>query len=489
MSIIIKKGLNLKEIKKEWIAHQLKRDPHFLSRREFLGQGAAGITALTFMPSIFSLMTKSQSARGADGFTKAAVVLTMPGGFSASPEVVPLDVSGNFLTPGSYRNLGRPGISTSTAGAISTKYGAPLWTAGKLFQMLEAVNPAITTAGGKVYVAAGWNSNSQDDSNNNPGLPGPHILASAAQAGGKFRILGTQLGSNTDGGGRGRPTAEFPGMKPAVATTLAQAQDLLTSKKGALSTMSTNSLIAASTLAKKLTEGAMDRFAAMNSGRQLAELSKSATTDLVSNVASEAALDPRTDPRLQQAFGITTATAVADPRVPLAASTKLLVDGNSPLMTVQLGANFDYHDGTAGWDATGGAHALVMSTVSPILRACAAAKKSVGIMLSTDGASSFERDGQRSIGDKNEIHGSIYIFLCMENETPSKFLLGGMKSSDTAGGSANTDPAQNILMKGPSYEGHVLTASLLGMQGLNVANFSASTIPADDFVKLDIFKK
>ena len=485
MSLIIKKTINKKEIEKEWLSHQLKRDPHFLSRRDFLGKGAAGATALTFMPTLFSLMTKSQSARAAGEFTKAAVILSLPGGYSLSGEMPPLNVTGGFLSTGSYANLGVPGQDPNLAANVSTKYGAPMWTSQRLFKAFEAASPSVKD---NLKVVAGWHSNSQDDSQNNPNIPSLHVLAAAKQAGAKFRVAGTQMNSNSPAGGNGKPTVDFSGMKPAVASTLKQAQDILTLKKGPLSVISSDGLVAATSLAQTLTAAAKERFAAMNSGKQLQELSSLASQSVVGDVTNEVALNPRTDPILQTAFGITANTPLTDPKLPLAANTQLLTTGLSPLMVVQVPSQFDYHDGTANWDAINGAHDKVIQTLMPILEACAAARRSVIVMFSTDGASSFEKESKRSLGDKNEIHGVLYVVLAMNNERVTQTFLGGMRSSDTAGGSAETDITKNNLQATPSLEGHVLTSSMLGMQVLKPEDFVAGNISADSFAKLNIFK-
>lgn len=491
MKPIIKVPKNLRDIKKEWQAHQLEKDPLFLERREFMGKSAAGITALTFLPSIFALMTKSQTARAANELNSAAIILSLPGGFSASPEVVPLDVAGKFLTGGSYRNLGGPGNNPSLSNAISTAFGAPLWKQGRLCKALEAVRNEVEQKEMQISVAVGWHSNSEDDSPNNASAPAPHIIAAIKRLGTKYRIMGTQVNSNNDGGGYALPTALFPGAKPAVASALREIQNLLTFKKGALANLSNPALGAAAVLAQKLTEGAMQRFKAMNSGRQLSELARSASQELVTHVKDNKTFDPRTDAMIAPFFGISAATPVTDPRVVLAANVKLITDGLSPVMTAQFNnvpfGSFDYHDGNTTWDSENGHHAFVVQTLIPILRACAAAGKSVGIMLSTDGGTSFD-DNRRAMGDYKLIHGCIYVFLTKKNgEKLAKFQLGGMRSNDS-GGTANTDSNLNILQRHPSYEGHVLTASLLGMQGLKAEDFAVSNISAGDFAKLNLFK-
>ena len=486
MNVILKFPKSKREIEKEWLAHQLEHDPNFLTRREFLGKGVAGVTAISFMPSLFALLTQSKTAKAANDFSKAAAILSLPGGFSLSGEAVPQTVSGAFLTLGSYKNLGVPGTNPSTSGAVSTKYGAPLWTSQRLFKAFEAASSQVKN---NLKVVVGWHSNSQDDSNNNPNMAAPHILASIANSGTRFRVMGTQVNSNTGSGGKGLATADFAGAKPAVATTLAQAQNLLSLKQGSLSQMSTNSLIAASSLAKRLTETAALRFAAMNSGQQLSDISRTSANEVVNNVSSESVLDPRADAPIAQAFGISAATPLTDPKLPLAANVQLLANGLSPVTVIQVQSNFDYHDGTANWNANNGAHDQVVQVLMPLLESCAAKRKSVIVMLATDGATGFGADSQTATGDKAAIHGVAYIVLSMNNEIPvQKLLLGGMKSSDTAGGSAETDTNLNILQKSPSYEGHVLTASLLGMQDLKPQDFVAGNITADDFVKLNIFK-
>lgn len=486
MNVILKFPKSKHEIEKEWLAHQLERDPNFLTRREFLGKGVAGVTAISFMPSLFALLTQSKTAKAANDFSKAGAILSLPGGFSLSAEAVPQTVSGAFLSLGSYKNLGVPGTNPSTSGAVSTKYGAPLWTSQRLFKAFEAASSQVKN---NLKVVVGWHSNSQDDSSNNTNMPAPHILASIAKSGTRFRVMGTQVNSNTASGGRGLATADFAGAKPAVATTLAQAQNLLSLKQGSLSQMSTNSLIAASSLAKRLTETAALRFAAMTSGQQLSDISRTSANEVVNNVSSESVLDPRADAQIAQAFGISAATPLTDPKLPLAANVQLLANGISPVTVIQVQSNFDYHDGTANWNANNGAHDQVVQVLMPLLESCAAKRKSVIVMLATDGATGFGADSQTATGDKAAIHGVAYIVLSMNNEIPvQKFLLGGMKSSDTAGGSAETDTNLNILQKSPSYEGHVLTASLLGMQDLKPQDFVAGNITADDFVKLNIFK-
>ena len=486
MNVILKFPKSKREIEKEWLAHQLEHDPNYLTRREFLGKGVAGVTAISFMPSLFALLTQSKTAKAANDFSKAAAILSLPGGFSLSGEAVPQTVSGAFLTLGSYKNLGVPGTNPSTSGAVSTKYGAPLWTSQRLFKAFEAASSQVKN---NLKVVVGWHSNSQDDSSNNTNMPAPHILASIANSGTRFRVMGTQVNSNTASGGRGLATADFAGAKPAVATTLAQAQNLLSLKQGSLSQMSTNSLIAASSLAKRLTETAALRFAAMNSGQQLSDISRTSANEVVNNVSSESVLDPRADAPIAQAFGISAATPLTDPKLPLAANVQLLANGISPVTVIQVQSNFDYHDGTANWNANNGAHDQVVQVLMPLLESCAAKRKSVIVMLATDGATGFGADSQTATGDKAAIHGVAYIVLSMNNEIPvQKFLLGGMKSSDTAGGSAETDTNLNILQKSSSYEGHVLTASLLGMQDLKPQDFVAGNITADDFVKLNIFK-
>ncbi|MSP19924.1 MAG: hypothetical protein EXR74_10195 [Bdellovibrionales bacterium] len=485
MSLIIKKTINKKEIEKEWLSHQLKRDPHFLTRRQFLGKGVAGATVLTFMPPIFSLMTKSQSAKAAEEFTKVAVVFCLPGGYSLSAEFPAVGTEGKFLSVASYANLGVPGQDPKLAANVSSKYGAPMWMSQRLFKAFEAASPSVKD---NLKVVAGWHSNSQDDSQNNANIPSPHILNCARAAGAKFRVGGTQMNSNTAAGGRGLPTVAVPGIKPAVASTLQQVKDLLTLKKGALSAISQDGLVAATSLAQTLTAGAKERFAAMNTGKQLQELSDVASKSVVGDVINDLALDPRTDPNLQTAFGITATTPDTDPRVPLAANTKLICDGLSPLMVVQVPSQFDYHDGTANWNATNGAHDKVIQTLMPILEACAAARRSIIVMFSTDGATSFSKDGIIAIGDKSEIHGVLYVVLAMNNEKVTQTFLGGMKSNDNAGGSAETDITRNNLQASPSHEGHVLTSSILGMQGLRPANFVAGNISADSFAALNIFK-
>jgi hypothetical protein len=486
MNVILKFPKSKREIEKEWLAHQLEHDPNFLTRREFLGKGVAGVTAISFMPSLFALLTQSKTAKAANDFSKAAAILSLPGGFSLSGEAVPQTVSGAFLTLGSYKNLGVPGTNPSTSGAVSTKYGAPLWTSQRLFKAFEAASSQVKN---NLKVVVGWHSNSQDDSSNNTNMPAPHILASIANSGTRFRVMGTQVNSNTASGGRGLATADFAGAKPAVATTLAQAQNLLSLKQGSLSQMSTNSLIAASSLAKRLTETAALRFAAMNSGQQLSDISRTSANEVVNNVSSESVLDPRADAPIAQAFGISAATPLTDPKLPLAANVQLLANGISPVTVIQVQSNFDYHNNTADWNAPNGAHDQVVQVLMPLLESCAAKRKSVIVMLATDGATGFGADSQTATGDKAAIHGVAYIVLSMNNEIPvQKLLLGGMKSSDTAGGSAETDTNLNILQKSPSYEGHVLTASLLGMQDLKPQDFVAGNITADDFVKLNIFK-
>ncbi|MBM4317471.1 MAG: hypothetical protein FJ116_08320 [Deltaproteobacteria bacterium] len=489
MSIIIKTPVNLKEVKREWLAHQLKKNPHFHSRREFLGQSAAGVTALTFMPTIFSLMTKTHSAQAAVGFNARAVVLNCPGGLTITSEVVPQTVNGAFLTAGSYSTSGMPGQNLTTG--VSTKYGAPMWTASLFFQGLEQINAQIESLGGKIYVAAGFHSNSQDDSTNNPIGVAPHIVSAAMQAGAKFRVAGTQLNSNNANGGRAQPSVDFPGVRPAVATTLAQAQDLLSVKKSALAAMSTDALVAGASLAEKLTQGATQRFQAMTGGRQLAELTRAANADLKTNVANENPLDPRTSTVLQSAYGITPSTAVTDPRVAMAASLQFLLNGISPVMVAQLQANFDYHDGTDGWaNPTTGQHALVFNTLKPMLLAAAQSRVSLGVYVQTDGASSMARDQKRSIGDANQIHGALYIYLCMNNEqAPSRFQLGGFRSNDNAGGSADTDTNVNILQRNPANEAHAFMASLLGMQNYKVADYAPPNTSRDVFEQLNIFNR
>lgn len=226
----------------------------------------------------------------------------------------------------------------------------------------------------------------------------------------------------------------------------------------------------------------------MNSGKQLQELSSLASQSVVGDVINEVVLDPRIDSNLQTAFGITANTPITDPKLPLAANTQLLTNGLSPLMVVQVPSQFDYHDGTANWDAINGAHDKVIQTLMPILEACAAARRSVIVMFSTDGATSFSRDGKIATGDKSEIHGVLYVVLAMNNEKVTQTFLGGMRSSDTAGGSADTDITKNNLQASPSHEGHVLTSSILGMQGLKPENFVAGNISADSFAKLNFFK-
>jgi len=486
MSIILKTPKSLRDAHKQWLAHQLKRDPMFQSRREFLEKSAAGITALTFMPAIFSLLTKTQTAKAANELSAAAIILSLPGGFSASPEVVPLDIDGKFLQAGSYKNLGRPlGVNESFAEAISTSYGAPLWKTGKLFKMFESMAREVDDNGMKISVAVGWHSNSLDDSLNNPVIASPHILKALTDAKFKFRILGTQVNSNTDSGGRGKPTAEFPGFKPAVANNLKQVQDLMELKKGALSGVSEKALSAATVLAHRITVGAKARFAAMNSGRQLAELTEAANRDLVEKIGNTPKLVPiNLDPNIAPFFNLSDQTQLG-----VAANLKLITDNLSPLLALQINANFDYHDATTGWnDDIRGQHALVANTLRPILRACAKAGKSVGIMLSTDGATSFD-ESMRAIGDFAPIHGSIYIFLHKKSDPPLKrFQLGGMLNNEKDGGSANTDVNLNILQRHPSYEGHVLTASLLGMLGLEVKRYAVSNIKDTDFEFLNLFK-
>ncbi len=489
MSIVINAQKSLREIQKEYLAHQLKRDPEFLSRRKFLGQTAAGVSAVTFMPALFSLMTKSLPAHAAPNFNASVATLNCPGGLSLCAEGPPQLVGGGFLTAGSYKSLGQPGVNLTGTG-VSMTYGAPLYTAGKLYQMLESIRPTVEANNGKLYVAFAWHQASMDDSSSNKNLPGPHILNTVKAMGDRYRIMGVQVNSNSDAGGaRGQSSADFPGNKPAVATTLAQAQDLLTLKKGSLAQASTNALVAAAAGAKRLTEAAAQRFQAMTSGRALAELTKAANGELMANAANEAQLDPRTDNNIATAFGITTATAATDPRVPLAASTKMLVDGLSPYMVATLQANFDYHDGTAGWDAANtGQHAILANTMRPILLAHAVARKFLALAVVTDGATSFSANSKNASGDFSPIHGAMYVFLCFNNERPTQFLLGGFRSNDQAGGTANPDTNVNLVGRDSSYEAHALVASVLGMQRMRVQDYAPSNITSSDFNMLNLFR-
>jgi hypothetical protein len=492
MSVILKFPRSLYEIKKEWEEHQIKRDPHFLTRRQFLGQGAAGVTALTFMPSIFSLLTQSSVVRGATSFNQAAVVLSLRGGYSHAAEAIPVDISGNFLTAASYQNLGRPGIDPSNSpGSVSTQFGYPLWTQGRLFQALNNASSAVKN---NVSVVAGWHSNSQDDSTSNPNMPGQQLLASVAKAGGNFRVMGTQVGSNTTAGGNGQPTAMEPGFQPVQASTLGQAQNLLTLKQGGFSGMSDSAVVAAANLAQAFSASAKARFQAMAGGTQLQEAVQSTSGDFAKNVASTGVLDPRTDPKISAAFGITSATAVTDPRVAIAASAQLVAQGKSPFMVAQLNANFDYHDGTPNWNAANGPHDLVAKTLVSLLESFAANQKSVIVMLATDGATGFANTvtgtntDPAATGDKAPIHGVMYVVLRMNGEAPvQQNFLGGMRSG-SQGGTADTSAA-NLLGQDPSYEGQALVASLLGMAGLDPSAYAVGTTPAQNLAALNIFSK
>lgn len=502
--MLIKKKTGIQSARsslKAWEAHQKDQNPNFfqeyMSRREFFEKGLAGVTSTLFMPSLLSLLLRSKEAQAADYKQIASFIITLQGGDSWGSEFVLSDANGNLtLTAAAHQQLSGGLQTTLTeSNPISRQFGVGLWTRGLLYNAIAGtplpqegngiqITPASEKVRDNLKITAYQHSRTDDDTNRNPNVPSHLISASALMGSNTLPLVKAfQNNNNSNSGGNGRPTIELAGFKPGSGNTLTDLANLTSLKVGALNSYSESEV---RSLSRTIASFADKQRNSPRMGGQLklVETSKEASDNLQKLVENPVVTNPLSDLNIVQAFGLTNATLA--PAQTIAANVMLVLNGVAPLL-VHTMAGYDHHSqpssrplanlpGMSGPSSNTGLawretlHPNLIDRTIRILNAAASKGVSAQVTWVTDGSVRFSsgpnNDLFASTGEGGQTGHTALTFHYSDPSNPlpplRRFYLGGF---DPNTGGAITNTTQNILARGPEYEGLAIYASYLGARG------------------------
>jgi hypothetical protein len=369
----------------EPIRHENHKAP--VTRRDFISQGFMTGPAVVAMPTLLTLLVRSEIAKGNPLSPDLEALLraeTVPGGLcgvQAGAGKIPFiafDLAGganltgsemlcgqsgnplNFLSTQGYATLGLPGNMTPgsanaaspTNNFVNTEFGAPWHSDGAILRGMQASTQVTTRANVNGFPIA---ARSENDTGNNPHNPMYGINRVGAD-GQLLTLIGSQ---NTDSGGNSM--APMSMMNPAARPTKVDRASDVTGlvDTGELGTLFSNPDDAVAVLESmtRLSHTKTDRIPTTLSAsdqtalRKLVKCGYLKSTYLADRFRSPAALNPDRDPHIvaqaAQPAGITPIFTAAEYNGEnefrkTAAVMKMVINGYAGAGTVTMGG-YDYH--------------------------------------------------------------------------------------------------------------------------------------------------
>jgi hypothetical protein len=369
----------------EPIRHESHKAP--VTRRDFISQGFMTGPAVVAIPTLLTLLVRSEIAKGNPLSPDLEALLradTVPGGLcgvQAGAGKIPFiafDLAGganltgsemlcgqsgnplNFLSTQGYATLGLPGNMTPgsanaaspTNNFVNTEFGAPWHSDGAILRGMQASTQVATRANVNGFPIA---ARSENDTGNNPHNPMYGINRVGAD-GQLLTLIGSQ---NTDSGGNSM--APMSMMNPAARPTKVDRASDVTGlvDTGELGTLFSNPDDAVAVLESmtRLSHTKTDRVPTTLSPsdqtalRKLVKCGYLKSTYLADRFRSPAALNPDRDPHIvaqaAQPAGITPIFTAAEYNGDnefrkAAAIMKMVINGYAGAGTVTMGG-YDYH--------------------------------------------------------------------------------------------------------------------------------------------------
>lgn len=477
--MIIKKKESLKDIKREWEAHQLKNDPFFYTRRELIEKGIlTGISSYLFPTLSSSLLLGGKEAVAANPPPVNYVHLVFRGGMGCQAVGVALDKNGSFLPDSGYQSHGWLGISPNQAGAINTQFGAPLWAMDKVTQILSGASAKVLSN----LQCATIFTERQDDSDTNPDSNN-HLVPYNAGKMGFSTTLKSIIGDNSlPSGVRTAATGYVPGFTPVAPRSVTDINALFNISGPLATRLNATQREEIIKMQQKLDVGLFQRVLSWVQG------------ELMGNVLSEGA--NQTIAGIKNPVTINAASLtpfIPNPSTPTAlnardaAAIQAVLDGHSIGCGISRGG-FDYHDGSAGWDtALTGQHAQAGTAIVQVAESFALNDRSVLIHVTTDGSIRFDptnnTNGAANANGDGGISTVHFLFALAFGGTPK--LVNFQRGAFFSGGGADNT---TVIAKNPAYVGLVALSTWIGMCGRDPAQYAPPGILASDFAKLDLTK-
>jgi len=369
----------------EPIRHESHKTP--VTRRDFISQGFMTGPAVVAVPTLLTLLVRSEIAKGNPLSPDLEALLkaeNVPGGLcgvQAGAGKIPFicfDLAGganltgsemlcgqagnplNFLSTQGYATLGLPGNMTpnspnaasATNNFINMEFGAAWHSDGAILRGMQASTQVATRANVNGFPIA---ARSENDTGNNPHNPMYGINRVGAD-GQLLTLIGSQ---NTDSGGNSMapPSMVNPAARPTKVDRASDVTGLVDT--GELGTLFTNSddaiavLESMTRLSHAKTDLARTKLAQVEEDkiRKLVKCGYLKSTYLADRFRSPAALNPDKDPHIvaqaSQPSGVTpiftTAEYNADGEFRKAAAImKMVINGYAGAGTVTMGG-YDYH--------------------------------------------------------------------------------------------------------------------------------------------------
>ena len=364
----------------------LRHDNHKrpVSRRDFLAQGFITGPGIVAVPSLLTMLVRSEIAKGnplspdleamlggtqcniqAGAGKVPFICFDLAGGANLNNSEILIGTSGmqtNFLTTAAYAKLGLPGNMTpnspnaasATNNFINTEFGTAWHSDGAILRGMQASTQVATRANVSGFPFA---ARSENDTSNNPHNPMYGINKVGAD-GQLLTLIGSQ---NSDSGGNSVAPASM--MNPAARPTKVDRASDVTGlvDTGELGTLFTNSDDAISVLESmtRLSHMKTDKVEVSNPAllpaaqmsaqdqaaiRKLVKCGYLKSTYLADRFRKPSDLNPDLDPQIVGPGGIfTTAEYNGDSEFrKTAAIMKMVINGLAGAGTVAMGG-YDYH--------------------------------------------------------------------------------------------------------------------------------------------------
>ncbi len=366
----------------EPLRHENHKRP--VSRRDFLAQGFITGPGIVAVPSLLTMLVRSEIAKGnplspdleamlggsqcniqAGAGKVPFICFDLAGGANLNNSEILIGQSGmqtNFLTTAAYSKLGLPGNMTpnspnaasATNNFINTEFGTAWHSDGAILRGMQASTQVATRANVNGFPFA---ARSENDTSNNPHNPMYGINKVGAD-GQLLTLIGSQ---NSDSGGNSVAPASM--MNPAARPTKVDRASDVTGlvDTGELGTLFTNSDDAISVLESmtRLSHMKTDKVEVSNptlpaaaqmsaqdqaAMRKLVKCGYLKSTYLADRFRKPSDLNPDLDPQIVGPGGIfTTAEYNADSEFrKTAAIMKMVINGLAGAGTVAMGG-YDYH--------------------------------------------------------------------------------------------------------------------------------------------------